>query len=89
MELQYIAQESGVTKYPDPLGGSYVIEELTEKYVNESEKLIQRIDKLGGAIASIENGFINQQISSSAYDYQKDIESKKIPTKIIIDLLDV
>ena len=74
---QIIAQESGVTKYPDPLGGSYVIEELTEKYVDESEKLIQRIDKLGGAITSIENGFINQQISTSAYDYQKDIESKK------------
>ena len=74
---QIIAQESGVTKYPDPLGGSYVIEELTEKYVDESEKLIQRIDKFGGAITSIENGFINQQISTSAYDYQKDIESKK------------
>ena len=55
---QIIALESGITSYPDPFGGSYVIEELTENFYKEAMLIIDEIDDLGGAIAAIENGYI-------------------------------
>ena len=74
---QIIAYESGITNHPDPLAGSYVIEELTDKLISEAQQLIQEIDNLGGAVKAIEAGWIQNQIALSAYDYQQKVDSKK------------
>ena len=63
--------------HPDPLAGSYVIEELTEKLESEAQLLIQEIDNLGGAVKAIEAGWIQNQIAQSAYDYQQKVDSKE------------
>ena len=73
---QIIALESGVTAHPDPFGGSYLIEELTEDFCSKAMSIIEQIDELGGAIAVIESGFIENEITRSAYEYQKQIEEK-------------
>ena len=74
---QIIALESGLTSYPDPFGGSYVVEELTEKFYTEALLIINEIDDLGGAIAAIENGYIENEITRSAYEYQRQVEEKE------------
>ena len=74
---QIIAYESGITNHPDPLAGSYVIEELTDKLESDARQLIQEIDNLGGAVKAIEAGWIQNQIARSAYDYQQKVDSKK------------
>ncbi|HUU41646.1 MAG TPA: methylmalonyl-CoA mutase family protein [Desulfatiglandales bacterium] len=74
---QLIAYESGVTDTVDPLGGSYYIEALTEQIIDKSQEYIDQIDKLGGAVSAIEKGFIQKEIQSSAYRYQKDIEKEE------------
>ena len=74
---QIIAYESGITNHPDPLAGSYVIEELTDKLESEARQLIREIDNLGGAVKAIEAGWIQNQIARSAYDYQQKVDSKK------------
>ena len=74
---QIIALESGITSYPDPFGGSYVIEELTENFYKEAMLIINEIDDLGGAIAVIENGYIENEITRSAYEYQRQVEEKE------------
>jgi len=72
---QIIAHESGIPSYPDPFGGSYVVEALTDDLVNEAFELIDKIDDLGGTISAIEQGWIQNEISNSAYSYQKDVDS--------------
>ena len=72
---QVIAYESGVVDHPDPFGGSYVIEEMTEKFFDAAMELIKKIDSMGGAIEAINNGFVENEISKSAYEYQKRIDS--------------
>jgi len=78
---QIIAYESGVTKYADPFGGSYLVEDMTEKYIEKTFEIIENIDDLGGAVSAIENNYMEDEISSSAYEYQKQVENCK---KIII-----
>ena len=73
---QIIAHESGVTDVIDPLAGSHYIENLTNELENETLKLIDKIDQMGGAIHAIENNFQDNKISESAFDYQKNIEKK-------------
>ena len=72
---QIIAHESGIPNYPDPFGGSHIIEEMTEDYIKETMVIIEEIDDLGGSVSAIENGYMENQISKSAYDYQKEIDS--------------
>ena len=72
---QIIAHESGVTNTIDPLAGSYVIEYLTDEIETRAVCLIQEIDEIGGALASIQRGFIQGQIQNSAYQYQRAVES--------------
>ncbi|MFH1217558.1 MAG: methylmalonyl-CoA mutase family protein [Pseudomonadota bacterium] len=72
---QIIAHESGVANTVDPLGGSYFIEELTTRIEQQAEDLIARIDRAGGVVAAIEDGFIQRQIEDAAYVYQREIES--------------
>lgn len=71
---QIIAYESGVTEHPDPLGGSFVIEELTTELENETERILEQVDHLGGAVAAIEAGWVQNEIARSAYEYQRSIE---------------
>jgi methylmalonyl-CoA mutase N-terminal domain/subunit len=72
---QVIGYEIGVTDTVDPLGGSYFLEALTDRMEQEILAYIQRIDQMGGAVAAIEQGYMQQEIQESAYRYQKEIES--------------
>jgi methylmalonyl-CoA mutase N-terminal domain/subunit len=72
---QIIAYESGVTETVDPLAGSYFVEELTNTIEAEAWKYIEKIDAMGGSVNAIEQGYIQDEIASASYEYQKDIES--------------
>jgi len=72
---QLIAYESGVADVVDPLGGSYLIEHLTDTLEKQAQDYINKIDALGGAVAAIEKGFQQREIQESSYKYQKEIES--------------
>lgn len=72
---QIIAEESGVTNVVDPLGGSYYIEQLTDKIEAEALALIEKIDALGGMLKAIDIGFPQKQIAESAYEFQKRFDS--------------
>jgi len=72
---QIIAHESGVVDTIDPLAGSYYIEGLTNRIERAAGDLINTIDKAGGVIACIEDGFIQRQIENASYQYQQEIES--------------
>jgi methylmalonyl-CoA mutase N-terminal domain/subunit len=74
---QIIAYESGVVDSVDPLAGSYYIEYLTKEIEEKTERYIEQIDALGGAVAAIEKGFIQREITDSAYRHQKEVEAKK------------
>jgi len=72
---QLLAYESGTTKTADPLGGSYYVEALTDKIEKEAMEYIAKIDAMGGAMASIENGYMQAEMGRSAYLLQKEIEN--------------
>lgn len=72
---QIIAHESGATDTIDPLGGSYFVEALTDSIESDARELMARIDEKGGAVAAIEQGFMQQEIHRSALQYQRAIES--------------
>ena len=74
---QIIAYESGIPDVIDPLAGSYYVEELTDTLEKESFKLIDEIERLGGSVSAIEQGFQQNQISESAYEFQKDIDNQE------------
>lgn len=74
---QVIAYESGATKEPDPLGGSFYIEELTDRMEKEATILMEKIDEMGGAVQAIEQRFIQEEIAHSAYEHQKKIDKKE------------
>ncbi|MBM3810805.1 MAG: methylmalonyl-CoA mutase [Acidimicrobiia bacterium] len=72
---QIIAHESGVTSTADPLGGSFHIEEQTDRIEQEAMAYIERIDAMGGMLRAIENGYPQSEIESAAYRYQRTVES--------------
>jgi methylmalonyl-CoA mutase N-terminal domain/subunit len=72
---QLIAYESGVADTVDPLGGSYYIESLTDEIERRAAELIRKIDEMGGAVAAVESGYIQQEIQESSYVHQKQVES--------------
>lgn len=74
---QIIGYESGVADTVDPLAGSYVIEYLTDEIGQRAMDYIHKIDTMGGALAAIENGYMQQEIQESAYRYQQAVESKE------------
>jgi methylmalonyl-CoA mutase N-terminal domain/subunit len=74
---QLLAFESGVARVADPLGGSYFVERLTEQLVEAASQLIQEVDRRGGAVAAIEQGFYQDQIQDSAYRHQQLVESRE------------
>lgn len=74
---QIVAFESGVADTADPLAGSYFIESLTDEVKAEALKLIEKIDAMGGSVAAIEQGFMQEEIAKSAYTYQRHIENNE------------
>lgn len=74
---QLLAYESGVTDTIDPLAGSYYIETLTDKIEKEAYDYIEKIDRMGGAVAAIEQGYMQQEMAAHAYEYQHEVELGK------------
>jgi methylmalonyl-CoA mutase N-terminal domain/subunit len=72
---QILAHEAGCTDTADPLGGSYFVEALTAELEARARELISRIDELGGAVAAIEQGFVQAEIEDAAFVYAREIES--------------
>jgi methylmalonyl-CoA mutase N-terminal domain/subunit len=75
---QIIAHETGVTATADPLGGSFWIEERTDAIEREAFAYLDRIDRMGGALAAIERGFIQNEIQESAYEHQRAVERGEV-----------
>ena len=73
---QLLAYESGIGDVVDPLGGSYLVESLTDTLEDEAEKYIAKIDNIGGAVTAIEQGFQQREIQESSYRQQKNIEQQ-------------
>ncbi|HEV7664035.1 MAG TPA: methylmalonyl-CoA mutase family protein [Chloroflexota bacterium] len=71
---QVLAYESGVGDVVDPLAGSYYVESLTDEIERRAWEYIDRIDERGGALACVENGYIQSEIQEAAYEYQRQIE---------------
>nr|WP_294905436.1 methylmalonyl-CoA mutase family protein [uncultured Lacibacter sp.] len=78
---QIVAFESGAPDTVDPLAGSYYVEALTDEIEQKAWELIAKIDVMGGSVSAIEEGFIQDEIARSAYDYQRNIENG---SKIIV-----
>ncbi len=74
---QIAAYETEVADSIDPLGGSYLVESLTNDIERESKRYIEKIDAMGGMIRAIEEGYAQKEIANSAYTYQKEVEGKK------------
>lgn len=72
---QIIAYESGVTETVDPLAGSYFVEALTNEVEAEAWNYIRKIDAMGGSVAAIEQGYMQNEIAASSYKYQNDIQT--------------
>ncbi|MEM7309916.1 MAG: methylmalonyl-CoA mutase family protein [Planctomycetota bacterium] len=72
---QVLAGESGVADVVDPLGGSPLIEDLTDRLEAEAHALMGRIDEMGGAVAAIERGFMQREIHRSAMEWQRQVEA--------------
>ena len=78
---QIIAHESGIADSVDPLAGSYLVESLTDEFERLVLQTIRKIDEMGGALAAIDNGFVQTEIQESAYRFQKAVENN---TEIIV-----
>ena len=71
---QILAHEAGGTDTADPFGGAYFIEALTNELEARAQELIDRIDELGGAVAAVEQGFVQGEIEAAAFRYQQELE---------------
>jgi methylmalonyl-CoA mutase, N-terminal domain len=71
---QLLAHEAGGTDTADPLGGAYFIEALTDELEAKARELIERIDDLGGAVAAVERGFVQDEIDQAAFRWQQEVE---------------
>ncbi|MDA8386448.1 MAG: methylmalonyl-CoA mutase family protein, partial [Actinomycetota bacterium] len=72
---QVIGYESGVTETVDPLAGSYFVESMTNEIEQRAREYLDRIDEMGGAVAAIESGFMQDEIEQAAYVYAKAVDS--------------
>ena len=82
---QILAFETGVPNVADPLGGSWYLEELTDKVENQAMKYFEEIQEMGGTIQAIEEGYFQKKIAESASTYQESIDSKE---RIIVGVND-
>jgi methylmalonyl-CoA mutase N-terminal domain/subunit len=78
---QIIGNETGVPDVADPLGGSYLVEYLTDQIVQRARSLISEVDERGGAVAAIESGFVQTQIEEAAYRFQREVDEG---TRVIV-----
>ncbi|HZJ25574.1 MAG TPA: methylmalonyl-CoA mutase family protein [Acidimicrobiia bacterium] len=78
---QIIANESGVVDTVDPLAGSYFVESLTDEVEAAAWAYIERIDELGGAVAAIESGYLQDEIEQAAFEWTKGVDEKR---KVIV-----
>ena len=74
---QVIAHETGVARTTDPLGGSYYLEELTDRLEAEAYDYFRRIDELGGVIAAIRDNFFQREIAEASFRYQAEVEAEE------------
>jgi methylmalonyl-CoA mutase N-terminal domain/subunit len=74
---QVLAYETGVANMVDPLGGSYQLESLTDAIEGEAEEIFAEIDRQGGMIAAIENGYFRRAIADSAFAFQREVDAKR------------
>lgn len=72
---QLIANETNLVKFVDPLFGSDIIESLTENYISKVNKILKEVDQIGGSVKAIEDGYMQKNISQTAYEYQKSIDN--------------
>ncbi len=72
---QIIGYESGVDRVVDPLAGSYYVEYLTDEMEKRALAYIDKIDRMGGMIRAVEEGFPQREIADSAYQHQREVES--------------
>ena len=74
---QVIAHETGAVNTIDPLGGSYYLEDLTNRLETEAYDYFERIEKLGGVIPAIEQNFFQREIADASFRYQHEVEQKQ------------
>jgi methylmalonyl-CoA mutase N-terminal domain/subunit len=74
---QVLAHETGVGDVVDPLGGSWYVEDLTNRLENEAEEYFRRIDELGGVVPALERGFFQQEIGRASYRFQRALDDKR------------
>jgi methylmalonyl-CoA mutase, N-terminal domain len=74
---QVIAHETGVVRTIDPLGGSYYLEELTNRLEAEAYDYFRRIDQLGGVVAAIRDNFFQREIAEASFRYQAEVEAEE------------
>jgi methylmalonyl-CoA mutase N-terminal domain/subunit len=74
---QIIAHESGVADTIDPLAGSYYIEQLTNELEERATHYLDTISEMGGMLAAIESGYVQQEIQEAAYRFQKDLDTQR------------
>jgi len=72
---QILAYESGVDRVVDPLAGSYYVEYLTDETEKRALEILDKIEKLGGIIRAVEEGYPQREIAESAYRFQREVES--------------
>jgi methylmalonyl-CoA mutase N-terminal domain/subunit len=72
---QILAHEAGGTDTADPFGGSFFVESLTDEVEAAAWELIERIEELGGAVAALEQGFVQREIEESAFRFNEQVEA--------------
>jgi methylmalonyl-CoA mutase, N-terminal domain len=82
---QIIAYESGVTHTVDPLGGSYFVEKLTRDMIDGAHQYFDTIDRMGGMVPAVEQGYPQREIAESSYRFQQAVEARE---KIIVGVND-
>src|SRR6266545_3215357 len=86
---QIIAYESGVADIVDPLGGSYYVEKLTRDMIDGAQQYFDIIDRMGGMVPAIEQGFPQREIAESSYRFQQAVESREKITVGVNDYIAV
>src|ERR671930_664416 len=74
---QVIAHETGVTNAIDPLGGSWFLEDLTNRLEAEAYDYFRRIDELGGVVEAIKDNFFQREIAEASFRYQAEVEARQ------------
>jgi methylmalonyl-CoA mutase N-terminal domain/subunit len=74
---QVIAHETGVTDTIDPMAGSYFVEHLTNELERQAQQYMDQIDAMGGSVAAIEQGWMQNQIAEASWKYQQEVDEKR------------